>query len=124
MADAAIRGIDIHTYLVKDAARAKAFWRDTMGLPMTWDHEQGAEFELPDGGTFGLWQMDDGSWQAGNGIMFAVDDVVAATEAYRAKGVAFFHHEETPGCFMAMAHDSEGNAFVLHQRKAHAGHGK
>jgi catechol 2,3-dioxygenase-like lactoylglutathione lyase family enzyme len=28
----AVRGIDISTYLVKDAARAKAFYRDVMGF--------------------------------------------------------------------------------------------
>ncbi len=30
-----ILGIDVTTYLVKDVARAKAFYRDVMGMPMT-----------------------------------------------------------------------------------------
>ena len=80
-----ISGIDIHTYLVKDPARAIAFWRDTMGLAATWESERGAEFELPDGATFGIWQMDDESWQPGNGIMFAVPDVREAAQEYRKK---------------------------------------
>lgn len=114
----ALRGIDIHTYLVKEPARAIAFWRDTIGLKCTESEEQGAEFELPDGSTFGLWKMDDGSWTRGNGIMFAVDDVAATAAALRAKGVSVDEHiEETPVCFMGFAEDSEGNSFVLHQRK-------
>ncbi len=51
-----ISGIDIHTYLVKDAGRAIAFWRDTMGLKLTWEMQgMGAEFELADGSSFGFW---------------------------------------------------------------------
>ncbi len=116
----AISGIDIHTYLVKDADRAIAFWRDTMGLKLTWQMEgMGAEFELPDGSTFGLWKMDDGTWMAGNGIMFAVPDVAAAVAELKAKGVTFYDHiEETPMCTMAFGEDTEGNRFVLHKRKS------
>ena len=114
-----LHGIDIHTYLVKEPARAIAFWRDTMGLESTWEMEDGAEFALPDGSTFGLWRMDDGSWTPGNGIMFAVDDVAATAAALRAKGVTVGEHiEETPVCFMAFAEDTEGNHFILHRRKA------
>jgi uncharacterized repeat protein (TIGR03803 family) len=113
-----ISGIDIHTYLVKDPARAIAFWRDTMGLRIIWESADGAEFELPDGSTFGLWRMDDGSWEKGSGIMFAVPDVAQAAAALRANGVAVMEHiEETPVCWMAFAEDSEGNAFILHKRK-------
>jgi predicted enzyme related to lactoylglutathione lyase len=117
MSEHPIGGIDIHTYLVKEPARAKAFWRDTMGLKMTWDHELGAEFELPDGATFGLWKMHDRPWTAGNGIMFAVDDVPAAVTYYASKGVTFEGQDETPVCWMAFAQDSEGNRFILHKRK-------
>ncbi len=38
-----------------------------MGLKVTWEMEQGAEFELPDGASFGLWRMDDGAWMAASG---------------------------------------------------------
>ncbi len=113
-----ISGIDVHTYLVKDPTRALAFWHETMGLPVSWQSEQGAEFELGDGATFGIWKMDDGSWTPGSGIMFAVADLHRALEHYRGKGVAIDEHvEETPSCHMAFAQDSEGNAFILHQRK-------
>lgn len=120
MSDVAIRGIDIHTYLVKDADRAIGFWRDTMGLKETWVMEgMGAEFELPDGSTFGLWKLDEteGGWTKGNGIMFAVDAIDEAVAHFQSRGVQFFHQEETPMCHMAFASDTEGNTFVVHQRK-------
>jgi predicted enzyme related to lactoylglutathione lyase len=79
----------------------------------------GAEFELPDGSTFGLWKLDEteGGWTQGNGIMFAVDDIEAAVSHFQSKNVVFFHREETPVCHMALASDTEGNTFVVHQRK-------
>jgi predicted enzyme related to lactoylglutathione lyase len=114
-----ISGIDIHTYLVRDADRAIAFWRDTMGLKLTWEMQgMGAEFELADGSSFGVWKLDDGTWMAGNGIMFAVSDVAIAVAELKAKGVNVLEHiEETPACTMAFAEDTEGNRFVLHKRK-------
>lgn len=116
-----ITGIDIHTYFVKDVARAVAFWRDTMGLPLQKLFENlGAEFELPDGSWFGLWRLteEDGGWRPGGGIMFAVPEIQEAVAYYRSKGVKIEKHiEDTSVCFMAFAKDSEGNDFILHQRK-------
>jgi predicted enzyme related to lactoylglutathione lyase len=120
MSEGLIRGIDVHTYLVKDPARAVAFWRDTMGLKATMIFEGlGAEFELPDGTAFGLWKLGDeeGGWVKGNGVMFAVPKIDEAIEFYKARGVTIHGGEESPVCHMAFAEDSEGNSFVLHQRK-------
>ena len=117
----AIKGIDIITYTVQDADRAKAFYRDVLGLGVTAEYgAQGAEFELPDGMTFGIWKMEDGSFRPSGGIMFAVDDIKSAVENYKVRGVPFEDNgaiEETPACFMAFAQDTEGNSFILHQRK-------
>jgi len=116
-----ITGIDIHTYLVKDTARAVAFWRDIMGFQLGELYgDQGAEFILPDGSWFGLWKLSDeeGGWRPGSGIMFAVPDINAAVAHFRAKGVRIEANiEESPVCFMAFAQDSEGNSFIIHQRK-------
>ncbi|MGD0473189.1 MAG: VOC family protein [Candidatus Velthaea sp.] len=116
-----IKGIDIVTYLAQDADRAKAFYRDTLGLRVTTDYgSQGAEFELTDGTTFGVWKMTDGSFEPTRGIMFAVDDLASAVAEFKKRGVAFEDDgaiEETPACFMAFAGDPEGNTFILHQRK-------
>ena len=115
----AILGIDTTTYLVKDIERAKRFYRDTLGLPLTSEFgTQGCEFILPDNTTFGLWKMDGGSWSAGNGVMFSVDDFEGSLEAYRNAGVKVAPHtEDTPVCKMAFAEDSEGNTFIIHFRK-------
>lgn len=80
-------------------------------------HGAGAEFELGGGSAFGLWKMDDASWMPGNGVMFAVADAHAAAEFYRAKGVKIGEIEDMPTCTMVFAEDTEGNHFILHQRK-------
>lgn len=114
-----VTGIDIHCYLVKDPKRAIAFYREMLGLTPTWEEDQGAEFEFDDGTTFGLWKMDDGSWHPSAGVFFAVPDLKEAVEQLRARGVKFVHPEpfESNVCHMIGAEDSEGNSFMLHQRK-------
>ncbi len=63
--------------------------------------------------------MDDGSWSPGSGIMFAVPDAKAAVAQFRAKGVKIEGDVmEMHTCNMAFAEDSEGNTFILHERKA------
>jgi predicted enzyme related to lactoylglutathione lyase len=118
MSDTKVTGIDITVYPIVDPARAKAFYRDTMELPMSEEEEQGAEFILSDGTTFGIWKMDDGHFTPTHGVMFAVPNIHKAVAHYRAKGVKIMEHvEETRVCHMAFAEDSEGNHFILHQRK-------
>jgi catechol 2,3-dioxygenase-like lactoylglutathione lyase family enzyme len=117
----AIKGIDIVTYLIEDTERAKTFYRDKLGLEVATDYgPQGAEFVLGDNAAFGIWKMTDGSFRPGGGVMFAVDDLKAAVELFKERGVPFEDDgaiEETPVCFMAFATDPEGNTFILHQRK-------
>jgi len=113
-----VKGIDIHAYLAKDPDRAKKFYRDVIGLVPTTDVPQGAEYELPDGSTFGVWYLEDGSWHPSAGVFFAVDDVDKAVEAYKANGVAvLMGPEHLPHCDMAVCEDSEGNSFIIHHRK-------
>ena len=117
-----VTGIDLSGYMVKDAPRAIAFYQDVLGLtPATiYSEERGAEFELPDGTMFGLWGGGEKfmPFQPSNGILFAVDDFEAAVEAVKARGVEIAIQHETPGCFMAMFHDTEGNSVFLHKRKS------
>src|SRR5215469_3034460 len=116
---AEITGIDCHCYLVKDPRRAIKFYRDVVGLQLTRElGASGAEFELPDGSTFGLWRMDDGSWHESRGVMFAVDDMRRTLAGYRKRGgVVLGDVIENDHCLMAICQDSEGNGFVLHQLK-------
>lgn len=114
---AAIKGMDIAAYLVRDPERAIDFYRDVLGMTPTAidDQGRGAEFTLADGTTFGVWKPDDGA--TGGAIMFAVDDAKAAVEHYRSRGLKLSDVMESPVCFMAFGEDPEGNAIIIHQRK-------
>lgn len=118
-----VTGMDLSGYMVKDGARAIAFYRDVLGfVPTTvYPDNRGAEFELADGTTFALWGGGDASpfpFQPSNGILFAVDDLAAAVAAVKARGIAVLLEHETPSCTMAMINDTEGNSVVLHKLKA------
>ncbi|HEY7995138.1 MAG TPA: VOC family protein [Candidatus Eremiobacteraceae bacterium] len=116
-----ITGIDAHTYMVKDLSRAIAFYRDVVQLPLAPAiGEYGAEFELPDGSTFELWNPAETNSprERGNGVMFAVADAQEAVAELRSRGVSIGDPIDSPTCLMAIGEDSEGNQLVIHQRKS------
>lgn len=117
-ATGAIKGIDITGFLVKDPQAQIAFYRDVLGIvPTEVDPEgRGAEFTLADGTTFGVWRLPEEV--TGGFVMFAVDDLKAATARCEARGLKVSEPMETPVCFMAHGEDPEGNGIILHQRKA------
>lgn len=115
-----ITGIDVHAYLTRDAARSIAFYRDVLGLKLALEYGdgRGAEFTLPDGSTFGIWDVkDEMPFAPAGGVFFAVDDFERAVAEARERGAKVTHVEETPVCFMAVAEDPDGNGFILHHRK-------
>jgi uncharacterized protein YndB with AHSA1/START domain/predicted enzyme related to lactoylglutathione lyase len=116
-----VTGMDLSGYMVKDAARAIAFYRDVLGLEPTlvYPEGRGAEYELRDGTTFGLWGGGGKvmPFQPSNGILFAVNDLDTAVRTVKARGVAVLMENETAACRMAMIHDTEGNIVTLHARK-------
>jgi predicted enzyme related to lactoylglutathione lyase len=120
----AVTGMDLSGYMVKDTRRAIGFYRDVLGLEpvRVYPDDRGAEYELADGTTFGLWGGGGAvmPFQPSNGILFAVDDLDAAVAAMKARGIPIHMEHETPVCFMAMISDSEGNSIVLHKRKPSA----
>lgn len=117
-----VTGMDLSGYMVKDARRAIAFYRDVMGLePVSvYPDDRGAEYVLPDGATFGLWGGGGRvmPFQPSNGILFAIDNLDAAVAAVKERGIAVLMEIETPACRMAMINDTEGNIVTLHKRKA------
>lgn len=118
---ATITGIDIAVHSISDAGRAIAFYRDVLGMPVSDEYEgRGAEFELADGSTFGVWKPDAGQPEKGVTLMFAVADMTSALETFRARGAELHGPEETPACFMAFGADPDGNAFIIHERKTGA----
>jgi predicted enzyme related to lactoylglutathione lyase len=116
-----VTGLDLSGYMVKDAARAIAFYRDVLGLEpaLVYPDNRGAEYEFADGTTFGLWGGGDAvmPFQPSNGILFAVDDFDAAVKSVKARGLPVLMERETPFCFMAMIQDTEGNLLTFHKRK-------
>ncbi|MDQ6766630.1 MAG: VOC family protein [Candidatus Eremiobacteraeota bacterium] len=113
-----ITGVDLFEFSVRDAAKTIAFYKDVLGMRPTEETEQGAEFTLGDGTTFGIWQPDDEQYPIGAGIMFAVPDAKAAVEQLRARGAQLSDVMESRVCFMSFGTDPEGNRFMIHQRKA------
>jgi catechol 2,3-dioxygenase-like lactoylglutathione lyase family enzyme len=103
-----VTGIDATYYLVKDLARATAFYRDILSLTPTLEIPNVAtEFTFGSGETFGLYEpRNAGAWQSSGGVMFAVPDVEAAVAHCKARGVRFDNDgliEDTPVCRMAFA---------------------
>jgi predicted enzyme related to lactoylglutathione lyase len=116
-----IRGIDTTSYLVKDLDRAKQFYTSLLGFAPTLSFEPiGVEWTFATGETFGIVKPPSSPWEKCGGVHFGVDDIKAAVDACKARGVTFEDDAkiwETQGCFLAFAHDSEGNEFVLHELK-------
>jgi predicted enzyme related to lactoylglutathione lyase len=114
-----INGIDALYYFAHDFPRAKAFYTMMIGTsPLVNVEGSFCEWTLPNGEAFGV--IKGAEYRQCNGALFNVDDVAAAVVELKAKGVRFNDDgdiEETPVCFMAFGNDSEGNGFVLHQRK-------
>jgi predicted enzyme related to lactoylglutathione lyase len=115
----AITGVDIFGPATRDAKRLIAFYRDVLGMMPTASSDTGAEFELADGTTFGVWQPDEGHTGGGYTALFAVGDINAAVAQFRAQGATLGDPFETPVCFMSFGKDLDGNEFGIHQRKSH-----
>ncbi|MDQ6826095.1 MAG: VOC family protein [Candidatus Eremiobacteraeota bacterium] len=115
-----VTGIDMTGYMAKDTKRALDFYRSVLGLEPTtlYPNDMGAEYEFADGTTFGIWNPGDQMpFRSSGGVMFAVDDLDAAVKNAKDCGIPIHLEHESPGCFMAMTEDSEGNQIVLHKRK-------
>lgn len=107
---------------VRDAARARGFYEETLGLKRGSHSASGVwtEYDLPDGGCLALFQTEDlqPSSTAGGSIAFEVDDLDAECARLKALGVQFkadMIHSSV--CRMSIALDSEGNAVILHELK-------
>ena len=113
--------MDFSGYMCQDARRAIEWYRKVLGLQpvLLYPDDRGAEYELPDGTTFGLFGGGGNvmPFQPGNGILFAVDDLQAAVGDLRERGVEVMERE-TAVCNMATISDSEGNSIFLHKRKS------
>lgn len=119
---AMVTGVDFVLLTVEDLGRARAFYADVLGLRAgkTWgegDAAMGAEFET---GTVTLALFDAAragmDHRPGTGaVALRVDDVPAARDALKARGVAFVEELIDSGtCHQAIFTDTEGNPLILH----------
>lgn len=117
-----VTGLDMSGFMIKDARRAIAFYRDALGLEPSrlYPEDRGAEYDLPDGSTFGLWGAGNPvfPFQPSNGLLFAVDDFDAAVADLKARHIPIVAERDLPTCRMAVINDTEGNSIFLHQRKS------
>ena len=113
-----IKGFDLVGITARDGKATIAFYRDVLGLtPTDADPDgRGAEFDLADGATFGIWQPEE-EWPTGWGAMFSVADIQASVKAMRERGAQLSDPMESGVCFMSFGKDPEGNTFIIHQRK-------
>jgi predicted enzyme related to lactoylglutathione lyase len=121
----AVQKVAFTMYPIHDAARARAFYEDTLGLAVGLVGGQGdmhwIEYDLPGGGCLALTNTTRGqpSAAAGGTIALEVTDLPALVAHLKARGVTFTAEAiRGPHCQMAVCLDSEGNALLLHQLDA------
>jgi catechol 2,3-dioxygenase-like lactoylglutathione lyase family enzyme len=116
-----ISRVDFVPIPTRDAERATAFYRDTLGLvesPHTVE-KPFSEFDLG-GTTLSVWDpsMAGREFEANtNAVALHADDVHAMRELLETRGVAFFGPTlDTGVCHMAFFADVDGNPLMLHGR--------
>ncbi len=112
---------------VRDVDRARAFYRDTLGLPHLFDAPPGLAF-FQCGETRLMLSQPEGAETAGGPMLYyAVPSARDAEAALAAEGLAFeqaAHHIATVGgkqVWLAIARDGEGNLIGLMSEEEIAG---
>jgi catechol 2,3-dioxygenase-like lactoylglutathione lyase family enzyme len=113
-----VRAIDFVVVNVSDVERSKQFYQDTLGMDFpVWEFSpRWQELDSPPV-AFAL-REDKSSPGMNAAIALAVEDVPAAIEELRAKGVPItIEPGESDSCYSAMIQDPDGNLLLIHQRK-------
>lgn len=115
-----LKKIAFTMYPVIDMARARRFYEGILGLKPGANHEdRWVEYDLDGGGCLAITTMAEGvspSAKSGGSVAFEVENLDKLVSNLKEKGVKMkMDIFETPVCKMAVAVDSEGNAFTLHQ---------
>jgi catechol 2,3-dioxygenase-like lactoylglutathione lyase family enzyme len=119
-----ITGVDFAMLPITDYERAKAFYGETLGLPLSKEYGRvpGAEYET---GNLTLVVFDfsavgqTGMRPNGGPVALRVDDVPSAREELEARGVQFLGETIDSGvCHQAIFRDPDGNTLILHHRYA------
>ncbi len=122
-----LKGLSTVSVPVMDWAKAKAFYHDTLGLPILYDvgEEVGwCEFGAAGQTTFAisLWRDATPPVRGGTIAVFAVDDCVKTVAELRQRGVKCADPVTYPGMVIyADIFDPEGNLLQVAQSLASAG---
>jgi catechol 2,3-dioxygenase-like lactoylglutathione lyase family enzyme len=122
-----LQGSEVSCMLpVKDLARARRFYEDSLGLEPLGERPDG-KFQYRSGGTtLALFPKPDGTRAEHTAVSFRVDDIGAAVSSLAARGVVFDDYD-LPGlktvehvCVLgsekaAWFEDPEGNILCLHE---------
>ena len=113
--------MDFVSVPTRDVARAVAWYRDALGLPVS-EHTPG-EVETPNV-TLSFWDAEaDGEPFQPNtaGIGLRVADVHGAVEEARLAGAEVIGIQDSGVCHMGFVKDLDGNVIILHRRYAPRG---
>lgn len=117
-----IKKVAFTAYPVIDMKRARQFYENILDLKTDSEfNDRWVEYDLPGGGCLGLTTMMTGvepSAIAGGSVAFEVQNLEKFVAELKSKEVKFnLEITETPVCHLAVALDSEGNGFILHEVK-------
>jgi len=120
-----LKGLNTVSVPVTNWAKAKAFYHDTLGLPILMDIEDAGWCEFGEAGktTFAisLWRDATPPVRGGTIPVFTVDDCAKAAVELRKRGVKVDDPVTYPGMVVyADVHDPEGNLFQVAQSLAPA----
>jgi predicted enzyme related to lactoylglutathione lyase len=121
-----LKGLNTVSVAVTDWAKAKAFYHDTLGLPILFDIEEVGWCEFGEAGhtTFAinLWRDATPPVRGGTIPVFNVDDCIQSVTELRKRGVKVEDPVTIPGMVIyADVHDPEGNLFQIAQSTVPAG---
>ncbi len=118
-----VERVDFISVPVTDMGRAQRFYGETLGLPLIPGDGAWPEYQL--GENVSLYLVDptnigqEFTAPHTSSIALRVPDVDAAKSELEAKGVTFLGDTfDTGVCHMALFHDPDGNALMLHRRYA------
>lgn len=115
----ALQKVAFTMFPVEDAARARAFYEEVLGLRRGLASANGmwTEYDLPGGGCLALFCHPQAAGKPGGAsIAFEVSDLDALNARLRAAGVTYRGDVvHGPNCRMSNIVDSEGNGIILHQ---------
>jgi catechol 2,3-dioxygenase-like lactoylglutathione lyase family enzyme len=111
-----VEQVDFVSVPTQNPARAVAWYRDVLGLPVSEHTER--EIETPNV-TLSFWNPEEQGESFvpnENGIALRVADVEAAVEELRGAGAEVIGIQDSGVCHMGFVKDPDGNVLILHRR--------